>query len=102
MSTPWCFILAATEIMTEDSSRRYDLDFAIRRECLRMEIDKRRGADLETQVAPAIVVDQGDWQYCETCGAAPPRFCVCEVDREDQSCLDEGEQQWNAVVQRDL
>jgi ribonuclease HI len=100
MSTPWCFILAATEIMTEDSSRRYDLDFAIRRECLRMEIDERRGADLETQVTPAIVVDQGDWQYCETCGAAPPRFCVCEVDREDQSCLDEGEQRWNAAVQR--
>ena len=33
-STPWVFILSATEILAEDDEAQHDMDYAIRRECL--------------------------------------------------------------------
>ena len=43
MSTPWIYCVCATELVAEDDALRHDLDFAIRRECLRLE-SKRSGA----------------------------------------------------------
>ena len=41
MSTPWAFILALSEVLQGDEARMHDLDFAIRRACLEMEIERR-------------------------------------------------------------
>ena len=41
MSTLWTYILGSSEVMEGDESRLHDLDFAIRRECLRLEVNRR-------------------------------------------------------------
>ena len=93
MSTPWTFILATTEVLFEDSSRRHDLDYEIRRECLRLEIAERRGeADSD---AAAGQPQQGD---CTSCGA-PMRLCVCDTDELEEE-VDPGLQRWNSAVKQ--
>eukprot|EP01050_Picozoa_sp_SAG11_P022029 SAG11_NODE_4055_length_2084_cov_4.117884_1_plen_636_part_10 len=72
MSTPWTFILAVTEVLFEDSSRRHDLDYAIRRACLRLEIADRRGSSDD----------------------------IADLAAEDGGVDDPGQIRWNSAVER--
>jgi hypothetical protein len=71
MSTPLVYSLCASEIVAEDDARRQDLDFEIRRECLRLEclssggerwmVDgAERGWDAALDVRAA---DEGQWWW---------------------------------------
>ena len=62
MSTPWTYILGSSEVMEGDESRLHDLDFAIRRECLWLEVNRRDAVeDGEEPAAEAADDGQRRW-----------------------------------------
>ena len=42
---PWVFCLAKSKVMEHEHIQGHDLDFAIKRECLRLEIQRRVGEE---------------------------------------------------------
>ena len=66
MSTPWTYILGSAKTMSEDDSRAHDLDQAIRRECLRLEVCRREGRPMElaeNAANGAAVADAGQQRW---------------------------------------
>eukprot|EP01050_Picozoa_sp_SAG11_P032881 SAG11_NODE_10897_length_798_cov_1.207439_1_plen_203_part_10 len=71
MCTPWTYILGTTETTRGDESRGHDLDLAIRRACLRLEIQRRDGAALKPVEQAEGQLDEGlqRWNGAVTSGA---------------------------------
>jgi hypothetical protein len=74
-STPWVFILSATEILAEDDEKQHDLDFAIRRECLRLE----------------CLASGGERWFAGGAGEG-------RAGAPDEAAAEEGERRWNHAV----
>jgi hypothetical protein len=80
LSVPWVFLCCLTEILAEDDGNRLDLDFAIRRECLRLEC-QRSGSDRWFAGGTGI----GEREAAVLAGGAE---------------IDEGELRWNGALRR--
>ena len=80
LSVPWIFLCCLTEILAEDDGNRLDLDFAIRRECLRLEC-QRSG---------------GDRWFAGGTGIGEREAAILAGGGE----IDEGELRWNGAVRR--
>jgi hypothetical protein len=105
LGVPWVFLCCISDILEEDDSNRGDLDYAIRRDCLRLEClhsggDRwyAGGADGVTGTA-AGTINNVDVSDDETLRSGRNGSLASGMGTAAEP-LDEGELRWNAAVKK--